>query len=136
MTKLLSKGNSKLAKNVGVWNILAGVAVCGRECDGCYALKEQARWKGTVLKGRNNRWDISKTDTFVVEMVTEILKSKFNIIRVHGSGDLHGLFHHGDDVHGPCHDYGNVNENGYVFRHHVHAHGYEYDRVVFLYPAG
>ena len=87
--KLLSKGNSKLATTVGVFNILAGMEVCGRECDNCYALKEQRRWKGSVLKGRNNRLDISKTDSFVLNMVTEILKSKFRHIRIHGSGEFY-----------------------------------------------
>ncbi len=87
--KLLSKGNSKLAKNVGVWNITAGMEVCGRECVGCYAIKEQKRWKGTVVLGRNNRLIISKQPDFVAKMVSEILKSKYSHIRVHGSGEFY-----------------------------------------------
>ena len=87
--KLLTKGNSKLAKEVGVWNILAGMEVCGRECDGCYALKEQKRWKGTVVSGRTKRLELSKSDSFIVNMVDEIVKSQFTYIRVHGSGEFY-----------------------------------------------
>jgi hypothetical protein len=87
--KLLTKGNSKLAKNVGVWNILAGMEVCGRECTGCYALKEQVRWKGTVVSGRTNRLNFSKGILFVPSMVKEIEKSRFTMIRVHGSGEFY-----------------------------------------------
>ena len=87
--KLLAKGNSKLSKSVGVWNILAGMEVCNRECAGCYAIAEQKRWKGTVLKGRNNRLEASKQTDFVSSMVVEILKSKFTMIRVHGSGEFY-----------------------------------------------
>ena len=87
--KFLSKGNSKLAKHVGVWNIPAGMEVCGRECVGCYAIKEQKRWKGTVVSGRNNRWEASKQPDFVEKMVAEILKSKMTMIRIHGSGEFY-----------------------------------------------
>lgn len=87
--KLLTKGNSKLAKHVGVWNITAGMEVCGRECAGCYAIKEQKRWKGTVVSGRANRLELSRRDSFVLEMVHEILKSKHTMIRIHGSGEFY-----------------------------------------------
>lgn len=87
--KLLSKGNSKLDKKVSVWNILAGMEVCGRECDGCYAIKEQKRWKGTVVSGRAKRLELSKSDSFVADMVLEILKSAPRFVRVHGSGEFY-----------------------------------------------
>lgn len=87
--KLLSKGNSKLADHVGTFSIIASKEVCGRECPGCYAIAEQKRWKGTVVKGRNNRLDISKSDLFVDQMITEIKKSKFKYIRLHGSGEFY-----------------------------------------------
>ena len=87
--KLLTKGNSKLAKHVGVFNITAGMKVCGRECAGCYAIKEQVRWAHNVLEGRNNRLEVTKSSNFVETMSEEILNSNYKYIRVHGSGEFY-----------------------------------------------
>ena len=39
---LIQKGNAKLiASDMMMFNLPAGKKVCGRECAGCYALKEQ-----------------------------------------------------------------------------------------------
>ena len=89
MTKLISRGNAKLHKSVGIWSIIASQEVCGRECEGCYAIKEQNRWKGTVISGRTNRLNLSKTEEFVGRMVTEINNSKYCYIRLHGSGEFY-----------------------------------------------
>ena len=89
--KLLSKGNTKLAKEVGTFSILANMEICGRECPGCYAIKEQnGRFKATVNQGRTLRYNISKGDQFVNAMVKEILGSRtFKYIRLHGSGEFY-----------------------------------------------
>ena len=89
MTKLLSKGNAKLHKSVGIWSIIASQEVCGRECEGCYAIKEQNRWKGTIISGRTNRLELSKGLFFREQMIEEINKSKYKYIRIHGSGEFY-----------------------------------------------
>lgn len=86
--RLFTKGNSKLSKAVLTWSIPAGMQVCARECKGCYALKEQRRWT-TVLKARDKRWELSKTDKFVPLAVAELQKYGKNFVRVHASGEFY-----------------------------------------------
>jgi hypothetical protein len=86
--KLFAKGNSKLSKDVLTFNIPAGMEVCGRECAGCYALKEQKRWK-TVEVGRDKRYQLSKEDSFVDMAVEELKKSSPKFVRVHSSGEFY-----------------------------------------------
>ena len=86
--KLLAKGNSKLDKGVATWNIPAGKKVCGRECEGCYAFKEQKRW-ASVRKGREDRYELSQCDNFVELMNNELSKHKGKYVRVHSSGEFY-----------------------------------------------
>lgn len=86
--KLLVKGNAKLDKGVATWNIPASKEVCGRVCEGCYAVKEQERWK-SVRVGRDRRLEASKRADFVDNMSAEIAKHKGKYIRVHSSGEFY-----------------------------------------------
>jgi hypothetical protein len=86
--KLLSKGNSKLHKGIATWSITAGKEVCGRECKGCYALKEQKRW-ASVRNGREVRYALSLSPKFAEVITKELDKHLGKYIRVHASGEFY-----------------------------------------------
>jgi len=88
MTKLFTKGNSKLSKDILTWSITAGMEVCGKECKGCYAMKEQTRWKN-VRDSRYTKYEFSKTDVFVPVAVKELNKYGKKFVRVHASGEFY-----------------------------------------------
>jgi len=88
MVRLFKKGNSKLSKDVLTFNLPAGQEVCGRECVGCYALREQKRWKN-VRTSRDNMLNRSQQDTFIDEAISELKKFGKKYVRVHASGEFY-----------------------------------------------
>ena len=86
--RLFTKGNSKLSKEILTWSIPAGMEVCARECKGCYALKEQKRWK-TVGEAREKRYEFSKTNAFTTIAIVELKKYGKKYVRVHASGEFY-----------------------------------------------
>jgi len=87
----LKTGNHKLTNNVKVWSIPSGMAVCGRVCKGCYAIKAQVgRYGKSVVKAREARLTFSKTDKFVEDISGEIQRSrKSKYVRIHESGEFY-----------------------------------------------
>jgi hypothetical protein len=88
---LIQKGNAKLiASDMMMFNLPAGMKVCGRECAGCYALKEQKVYPG-VLPAREARFDASQSATFVDNVHEELRKRKKRpkYFRVHASGEFY-----------------------------------------------
>ena len=91
-TTYLRRGNAKLSKDTLVWNIPAGMEVCGRECPGCYALKTQNRWKN-VKESWERNLELAKSPMFMPTIINEIdraVKSKNppRFVRIHGSGEF------------------------------------------------
>ena len=85
--KLLKKGNIKIANTTAIFSLPA-VDTCGRHCKGCYAYIAQKRFKN-VAKGRNNRWEYSKTDKFVEKICEELKSLNPRFVRIHESGDFY-----------------------------------------------
>ncbi|MEA1999712.1 MAG: hypothetical protein U9N61_10395, partial [Euryarchaeota archaeon] len=56
--KYITMGNHKLGGKVGSWTLPASKAVCGRVCDGCYALKAQ-RIYPAVKPAREKKFNMS-----------------------------------------------------------------------------
>jgi len=87
--KLFSKGNSKLSKDVLTWSITAGMKICGRECEGCYALKEQKRFP-SIVEAREARYEVSKNSkAFRQVAIAELQKYGKKYVRVHASGEFY-----------------------------------------------
>ena len=85
----LSKGNSKLPKTMGIFNLPA-IQTCSNclECkEFCYALKAE-RMYPNVLPSRMNNWGDSLNQLFVNKMVSKIIRLKVKTIRLHESGDF------------------------------------------------
>jgi hypothetical protein len=88
---LIQKGNAKLiASDMMMFNLPAGKEVCGRACEGCYALKEQ-RIYPNVLPARQERLEASKSATFVATVHQELskIKKRPKYFRVHASGEFY-----------------------------------------------
>lgn len=88
MSKLFTKGNSKLSSKIATFSITAGMEVCGMECKGCYAMKEQQRWKN-VRTSRDYKYLLSKSSQFVEEVEKELSKFKGKYVRIHASGEFY-----------------------------------------------
>lgn len=90
MGKLIQKGNSKLGNDMAMFNLPANKQICGRECPGCYAIREQKRYP-TVLPARLERFEASKQDGFIDIIKDEIksLKTQPKHFRIHASGDFY-----------------------------------------------
>lgn len=86
--EILTQGNHKLSTNIYSWSLPASEGVCGRVCDGCYAIKAQRIYPG-VLPSRENKLSLSRSDGFVDKLVEaiEVLQPKF--VRVHDSGEFY-----------------------------------------------
>lgn len=84
---LVKKGNQKIDKSVGIFNL--PTSVCGTICKGCYARKAEIRFKDNVLKSRNENLEASQHIDFTDRMVSEIRKSKVKVFRIHESGDFY-----------------------------------------------
>lgn len=89
--ELIQKGNTKLAEaGILMFNLPASKEVCGRECAGCYAIKEQKRWP-SVIAARNKRLEASKEADFEQRITKELAKriNQPKYFRVHSSGDFY-----------------------------------------------
>lgn len=88
--KLIQKGNSKLGRNIYMFNIPATRDICGRICPGCYAIKEQKRFP-IVIETRNKRLEASKQEDFASTIISEInsLRTKPLYFRIHASGEFY-----------------------------------------------
>lgn len=89
--KLCQEGNAKLKEaEMLMFNLPAGKEVCGRVCNGCYAIKEQQRWPSVVV-GRERRLEASKSSDFAVRISAELSKKKKRpkYFRVHASGEFY-----------------------------------------------
>ena len=89
MNKLIQKGNSKLV-DMYMFNIPANKEVCGRECKGCYAIKEQNRYP-SVTPARESRYQATFQPDFVSRIVKELnaVKTPFKYFRIHASGEFY-----------------------------------------------
>jgi len=90
-----SKGNTKLSKNVLIWNLPA-ITTCpgsSTECRRfCYALKAE-RLYPSCLPSRKKNLEFSKRQDFVEQIVAYLKKRKETIIRVHESGDFYNYLY-------------------------------------------
>ena len=102
--KLLTQ-NSKLKKtsienNMRVLNFslpayktITGKVVCpfAKDCvKYCYAQKGNYKYP-SVIKGLNNRYELSKTDEFVPKMNATIILERPTHVRIHDSGDFYSI---------------------------------------------
>jgi len=86
--KMLTCGNNKLDKSIGIWNLPASQEVCGRVCKGCYAMKAQ-RMYPSVLPSREAKLERSRNDGFARNMYQSIVKLGLDKVRIHESGDFY-----------------------------------------------
>jgi hypothetical protein len=88
---IISKGNHKLSRAVGIFNLPSGKTCPGAtaECRKlCYAKKPE-RYSKQALASRMANLELSKQPDFVDLMVAEIAKAKVNFVRLHESGDVY-----------------------------------------------
>ena len=87
----LSMGNSKLPRNVGIFNLLA-VADCGNCSDcasTCYAVQAQTCYKETYKQRTRNSMLARRYPDFLKDkIIDEINQKKPKVIRIHESGDF------------------------------------------------
>jgi Gene product 88 len=86
--RIIKLGNGKLTTKIGIWSITANMEVCGRECNGCYAIKFQ-KMRPNVLASRNGKLEFSKSDAFVQDTITAIRKLEVDVVRIHESGEFY-----------------------------------------------
>ena len=102
--KLLTQ-NAKLKKtsienNMRVLNFslpayktITGKTVCpfAKDCiEYCYAQKGNYKYP-SVIKGLNNRYELSKTDEFIPKMNATIILERPTHVRIHDSGDFYSI---------------------------------------------
>jgi len=90
MKQLIKKGNLKIDKSVGIFNL--PTSVCGNVCKGCYARKAEVRFP-KVAQARQAYFEASQLDSFVDEMIEQISKSKVKTFRIHESGDFYSTLY-------------------------------------------
>ena len=86
--KYVTIGNHKLGNTIGSWTLPAGKSVCGRVCDGCYAIKAQ-RIYPTVLPSRDKKLVVSKSTQFTERIIKSIKTLKPKYMRIHDSGEFY-----------------------------------------------
>ncbi len=84
--RLIQRANLKLGSNTMMFNIPASKEVCGRICEGCYALKAY-RMYPNVLPAQELRLEASKQPDFVQRINTELsrVRNTPEYFRIHGS---------------------------------------------------
>jgi len=102
--KLLTQ-NSKLKKtsienkmrvmnfSLPAYKTITGKTVCpfAKDCiKYCYAQKGNYRYP-SVIKGLNNRYELSKTDEFIPKMNATIILERPTHVRIHDSGDFYSI---------------------------------------------
>lgn len=90
---IISEGNAKLHKSIGVWNLPAGNdamgGTCNMKCTGCYAIKAQIRYHKNVPQSRTRKLELSKGNNFVNDTIASIITLNKTRIRIHESGDFY-----------------------------------------------
>lgn len=89
--RLIQPGNSKLGANMYMFNLPANKEVCGRECKGCYAIKEQVRFPTSVVPARIKRYEASLQLDFSSTITKELsrVRNKPKYFRIHASGEFY-----------------------------------------------
>jgi len=75
------------------YKTITGKTVCpfAKDCiKYCYAQKGNYRYP-SVIKGLNNRYELSKTDEFVPKMNATIILERPTHVRIHDSGDFYSI---------------------------------------------
>lgn len=93
---IASKGNSKMGKEVYVFNLPAKITCtptdwCIHGKNGepmCYALRNNFLLK-SVIESANKRFEISKKENFVSDMIEFLKIKKPKYFRIHSSGDFY-----------------------------------------------
>jgi len=88
----LKKGNLKLDKSVGIWNLPAGETCpnCDDCISTCYAMQPQKQYPG-VRRGRFLRWmfvEFYRTE-FIDAVISQIKRQDIRKVRIHESGDFY-----------------------------------------------
>jgi len=86
--KILTMGNHKLGSKIATWSLPVSKSVCGRVCEGCYALKAQRQYPA-VLPSREKKLAMSKKDNFKDLMIKAINTLQPEYVRVHDSGEFY-----------------------------------------------
>lgn len=88
---LIARGNHKLAKTVGIFNLPSGITCPGAtpECKKiCYAKKPE-RYSKQARASRQSNYDLTRHPDFEDTMVWEIDRMKLQYFRWHESGDAY-----------------------------------------------
>ena len=75
------------------YKTITGKTVCpfAKDCiKYCYAQKGNYRYP-SVIKGLNNRYELSKTDDFIPKMNATIILERPTHVRIHDSGDFYSI---------------------------------------------
>jgi len=75
------------------YKTITGKTVCpfAKDCiKYCYAQKGNYRYP-SVIKGLNNRYELSKTDEFIPKMNATIILERPTHVRIHDSGDFYSI---------------------------------------------
>lgn len=86
--KILTMGNHKLGASIASFTLPATQEVCGRECNGCYAIKAQRIYPAT-LPSRSKKLDFSKREGFVDLTIKAINTLKPKYVRPHDAGEFY-----------------------------------------------
>lgn len=84
----LTVGNHKLADTIATFDLPAAQHVCGRVCDGCYALKAQNMYKH-VLPSRERKLEFTKSAEFVPKILQAVRTLNPKFVRIHSSGEFY-----------------------------------------------
>ena len=86
--KLLKRGNLKLSSRQGVFTLPRCTCIGAGKCrDFCYAKKMEMM--KNVRESRAWKFEQSKTNHFIYDMMKEIRKGGLEVVRVHESGDFY-----------------------------------------------
>lgn len=86
--QIFTKGNHKLDSGIITFDIPATQDICGRICEGCYAIKAQKLYKA-VLPSRERKLELSKQPSFVGLATSAINVLNPNYVRLHASGEFY-----------------------------------------------
>ena len=86
--ELFTTGNNKLSKDIAIFNIPASMAVCGRICKGCFAMKAQNLYP-SVTPSREKKLEASMQADFVQRATESIAILGTPYVRIHESGEFY-----------------------------------------------
>ena len=87
---LLTYENNKLKRQF-IFDLPVSQDICGRLCQGCYALKAQVRFPTTVMPSRIAKYEASLKPDFTQQIINELTntKKRYNYVRVHSAGEFY-----------------------------------------------